>query len=480
MESDEDKYTTDTFCPKLPNESENAREVRKKLYKPSFLNIANDLIGATKDAIFHEGIRLEFIGAEKNPLYEWHNDVTLGRDNTSIIDYCQDIVIEGLRAYGHVWTVLDKPDYNAVNFQDELINGAPYISNIFPGDVINYEILDGQLLWFAYKYNYCPAWTNPLERQPASAGKTQTRIWARDKFIVIENGEKGGIKEFNHNFGFVPVVYQSFVESSDANSLLGITPFFTTSNLIITANNLKSVADLEIYKHGTSVLMQHEDNISSLNQETDGKGKTHVKMQDPTGYNIYTYSGEKPPEYLVKDLQAVDKANSQSLYYFNAAIQNERSLQSIQKKRDTVRESGETKQYDAEPARAALRTTANKGESWMKKVLNMVALMLDREKLVDSYVCEFPQRYILTKTLEEKFNQIKGAIENRYPSVTGMKEMFKSLTPDIAHDEEVRAIIDGEIEKAEISVNTDEEIRKEVEDEMALEQSKKEVNNGRT
>lgn len=476
VDSDEDKYDTETFCPKLPNESANARDVRKVLYKKSFLNISNDLIGATKDAIFHEGIRLEFTGGESNPLYQWHNDVTLGHDNTNLINYCQDVVIEGLRAYGHVWTILDKPDYNANNFQDELQNGAPYICNVYPGDVINYEILDGQLLWFAYKCNYYPTWTNPLEKQPTFANTEQTRIWTRDKFIVIEvlNGKEKA-KEFSHNFGFVPVIGQSFVESSDANSLLGLTPFFTTSNLIISANSLKSVADLEIYKHGTSVLMMNDSVVSSLNQETDDKGKTRPKMQDPEGYNIFMFSGEQKPEYLVKDLQAVDKANSQSLYYFNAAIQNERSLQSIQKKRDTVRESGETKQYDAEPARAALRTTSNKLELWCKKVLNMVAMMLDREKLTDSYVCEFPQRYILTKSVEEKFANIKSAIENQYPSITGRKEMFKSLTPDIAHDEELRAIIDKEIDAADIVVDPDEQVMKEVEKEMAAQNKEKET-----
>jgi hypothetical protein len=108
----------------------------------------------------------------------------------------------------------------------------------------------------------------------------------------------------------------------------------------------------------------------------------------------------------------------------------------------------------------------------------MVALLFDRDNLVDSYICEFPQRYILSKTVDEKFAQIKLAIENKYPSITGLREMYHSVTPDIAHDDKKRADIDKEIEKADITVNTDEEIRKEVEAEMAAANSNGNNNGG--
>lgn len=454
LDSDEAKYSSDTFCLKFPNESKNARDIRKELLSVSFKNIANDLISATKDAIFHEGIRLEFKGGT-NPLAAWAQDVTLGLDRTSLLEYCGDVSIYHLRGYGHIWTILDKPNYEAANFADELNNGAPYICNVYPGDVINYELIDGELEWFAYRYIYCPEWPDPTQPAPKEKGMMQTRIWTRTEFIVCESS--GKVLRFPHKFGFVPVVYQSFFLPTDNSSILGITPFFATSNMIIFGNNLMSVADLELIKHGTSVLMMKSDAFGAMNVEVTGKGEAKIKKQDPQGYNILTYEGEVEPKYLVKDLQAVEKANTQAAYYFQSAIENERSLQSIFKKRDTVRETGPSRAFDAEPARAGLRATAEDLESWCRKVLNMAARMLGREALVDSFIVKFPERFILTKTLEEKLAQIKLMTEVNYPSITGRKESFKSLTPDIVHDTESREKVNKEIDDADIKLEGDDE-----------------------
>lgn len=467
LESDEDKYLTDEFCLRFPNEAGNARQIRKELFRKSFKNISGDLIGATKDAIFHEGVRLEFTGEESNPLSTWAEDVTMGLDRTSLLDFAADYTIYDLRAYGHVWTVLDKPDYLAANFQDELKNGAPYITNIFPGDVQYYELENGELSWFAYNYTYCPLWSDPT--LPPPVARPQLRVWTKDKFIIIDRNYKTPPKIIQHDFGFVPVIWQSFIAPSDPNSILGITPFFTTSNMIIFANNMQSIADLELIKHGNSVLLVNEETISGMNTEVDGQGVEKTKLHDTGGFNKFVYSGETKPEYLTKDLGAVPMANDQAMYYFSMAIQNERSLQSIGTKRDTVRESGVTKSYDAEPARVALRATAQDLETWCKKVLNMVALLFGRENLADSYVCEFPENFILTKSIDEKFEAIKKSIESQYPSETGRKEMYKSLTPDIAHNAEIRKVINKEIDDAEIELRSPDQIMKEVNDKILAE-----------
>jgi len=256
---------------------------------------------------------------------------------------------------------------------------------------------------------------------------------------------------------------------SDENTILGLTPFFTTSNYIIYANQLQSIADMELFKFGNSLLLVHEDGISAQNTEIDSNGIAKTKIQDAAGYNKYVYGGDNKPEYLTKDLGAIDKSNSQADYYFNLAIQNERTLQSIFHKRDTVRESGITKDYDSEPTRAGLRATAEDLEQWCKNVLNMAARMLNREDLVDSFVCEFPESYILTKSLNEKFDEIGKMLKTSYPSVTGIKEIYKSITPDIAHNSTIRDKINKEIEIADISIDPDKEIQDAVNKEMNAE-----------
>ncbi len=461
LENDESEYTNDTFCLTLPNEPPNAKDIRKKLLKVSFKNITHDLLSATKDAIFHEQIRLAFEGGNKNPLFDWCKDVTMGDKNMSLLQYAADVICYGLRGYGHVWTILDKPDYQANSFQDELKSGAPYIANVWPGNVQNYEIQNGELQWFAYNCLYTPQWADPLLPQPTGA-RPQLRIWTKNNFVVVDDGKA---TTFTHNFGFVPVVYQSFILPTDEASIIGITPFFTTSNLLIAANNMQSIADMEIYKHGTSVLTMHEESINTLNNEIDGSGGEHTKTQDPTGFNILHWSGVEPPEYLVKDLQAVEKAGDRASYYFGAAIQNERTMQSIFRKRETVRESGETKDYDAEPARAALRATAEDLEEWCKKVLIMVSRMFNKPELTDKLICEFPENFILTKDFNTKLDEIAKMATAKYPSARGWKEKFKSLTPDIAHNQDIREEIDKEIEEAEINVDFDAEVNAALADE---------------
>lgn len=473
MENDETAYGSDVFCLDLPNEPSNAKKVRKNLLQKSFKNITNDLLGATKDAIFHEGPRLEFDDNDSNPLSQWSKNITLGGENTSLMTYAADTVTYGLRAYGHVWTVMDKPDKEIDNMEEELKFGAPYTSNIYPGNVLNYEIVNGDLVWFAYKYPYHEPWLDPLSQPPPYNGKDETRIWTQTQFIRIVQGEAPVLRD--HKFGFVPVVYQSFILPPDETSIIGISPFFDSSNMIIYANNMQSVADMELFKHGSSVLLVQEDSVNSLNTEVDEDGVARTKTQDSAGYNKYVYSGEQAPEYLTKDLEAVDKASTRAKDLFMDAIQNERTLQSIYKKRDTVRESGETKVYDAEPTNAGLRATSQDLESWCTKVLNMSARMLGREELVDSFVCEFPDRYIVGKSADEKFKRIEHMIKTQYPSETGMREAYKSLTPEIAHDNAMREIINKEIENADINVDYEGEIEQEMKAEQEFEESIKDL-----
>lgn len=470
IENDEDLYETDMFCLSLPNEPPNAKDVRRKLLRKAFDNITHDLLNATKDAIFNEGIRLEF--KESDVLKNWVNNVTLGGDDVSLIEYAADVVTYGLRAYGHVWTVLDKPTGPFTSMEDEIKNGAPYLANIYPGNIINYEIVNGELIWIAYYMPYAAPWLNPLEKPPAIGGKTEIRVWTQNDYYVIRNNAVVPDEHINHNFGFVPVVYQQFIAPPDDSSIIGISPFFTSSNLIIYANNMQSVGDMELFKHGSSVLLVHEESINNMNSEIDETGIPKTKLQDAKGYNKYVYSGENAPRYLTKDLNAVGIANRQADHYFMAAVQNERSLQSVSSKRETVRESGETKVYDAAPARAALRATAQDLEKWCIKVLNMAARLYGREDLINSFTCEFPDRYIISNSAEEKFKRIEQMIKTKYPSVTGMKEAYKSLTADIAHDDAARAIINTEIEEnTNLEMSIQEEIDNQIRDDLSFEES---------
>jgi hypothetical protein len=243
---------------------------------------------------------------------------------------------------------------------------------------------------------------------------------------------------------------------------------------------MQSVGDMEIYKHGTSVLTMKADAVSNQNTEVDGRGTPQTKLFDATGKNMLLYEGDTPPAYLVKDLVAVEKAYDRASGLFADAIQNERTMQSIFKKRDTVRESGNTKDYDAEPARAALRATAEDLEICCKKILNMVARLLGQEKATDGLVCEFPESFILTEKFSEKLDEIAKAVTAKYPSATGMREMYKALTPSVAHNEQMRIQIDKEIDDAPINVDYDAQVNAAVSFEVDAEKKFQESIKGMT
>ena len=465
IESDESKYSSDVFCLKLPNEPSNAREVRKKLFTPSFRNITLDLLMSPVEAIFKEKIRLDFEDKE-GVLSDWTKKVTCGQDEISLLQYAKENCAISLRGYGMIWTVIDKPNYEASSMADELENGMPYITNISPLNVLNYEFVNGEMIWFAYKREYSEPWIDPTMDAPEC--KKQICIWTKTDFIVSEDGQ---VKEITpHNFGIVPVVYQSFFLPPDEDTIVGITPFFTSSNLIIFANNMKSIADMELAKHGNSVLLCHEQGISAMNMETDSGGTPRTKLQDAAGFNVYVWHGEKPPAYLTKDLAAVTIADDRAQMYFAWAIDNEKSMRSIMKagaSGEDIAESGISKTFDAAPVLASLTATSQDLESWTKKVLSMIAKILNVDK--SEYVVEFPSRFdIAQRELEKRLADIKTMTEIGYPSDRGLRTAWKRLTAELTPNAEEQEEINKEIDAAilDSEKNMDNELAVESKDRM--------------
>ena len=466
IEEDEMAYETSAFMLPMPNEGANARTIKKPLFRHAFRNISLEIISAVKDSIFKEPIRLELPGEEKNPLWEFVQDVTRGGDDVPLLQYAKDICTLALRAYGMIWTVIDKPDYQATNFQDELINGKPYINNISPLNVRNFSVVNGELEWFAYDHLYRPIWADPTKKTPVS--KKQIRIWTKESFHIVEEGQ---LKEtFKHNFGFVPVVYQAFFLPIDTTSIIGITPFFASSRYIIWANNVGFVGDFEITKHGNSVLLAHENALSSMSMQVTPEGEPVSKLQDARGLNMFVWNGEHKPEYLVKDLESVDKSSDLADDYFKAAVDNERSMRSVLKKGvggHDVAESGIAKMVDMAPIMAGLRATSEDLQSWCIKVLDMVARIMDVEP---NYTCEFPRKFdIGMKMFEQQLDEIVKMKKVSYPSEIGMKEKYKALTPGITQNTDKQAEIDAEVDAADVSTESMGQLEREIDADINIE-----------
>lgn len=446
IDNDEKAYGSEDFCLRFPNEPTSTRETRKRLFIPSFQNISLDLLTAPKDAIFKETVRFEFPGAN-NPLSKWFEDVTLGGDSIPFDQYIKDVVCVALRAYGTVFTVIDKPRYAAKNIVDEVENGSPYLTCIHPCNVRNWSRTNNEFDWFAYDVSWQPPWIDPLEPQPQPI--LQTRIWTRTEYIVLENGSIVPEKGFVHNFGFVPVVVQPFIlPPTEYDSIVGSTPFFTTSNLIIFANNIKFIADFELVKHGNSILLVPENAMGLMNTEVDDRGRPKTRLQDTDNLNVFAYQGEERPEYLTKDLQAVPLSTQRAYEYFFAAINNERSMRAVTpavSDGTQIAESGVSKMVDMQPVMAGLRATSDCLQSWSEKVIDIVKKMFNAENAES--IVEFPKRFdIGAKQFQQRLAEIKQLIDNGYPSSTGLKTAWKSTTGDLTQDDKLAKLINEEID----------------------------------
>jgi hypothetical protein len=442
VENDEERFTSEPYMIGLPNESPAALEERKKYFGTGFINITEELITAPGDVAFKNGARF----ATKNTssmMAGFMDSCLYTKVPVPFKDFVRDTFMPQLRAYGTTFAVIDKPQGVPINRAQERAEGMPYISMLDPLDVINYAYKDGDLAWFVYKSTYGADWLNPMDEEPES--RPVECIWTKEQFIMREvDGAIIPAMSFDHKFGIVPVVIQSsFLARPD--DTIGNSTFEQTSNMLIMFNNLLHICNYELFKHGNSLLLMNDENISPANMETDRQGNTKMKKQSQG--SIFIYSGEKEPHYLVKEL-AVKEAFDQAKYYLTLAIENERDLKSLSAKGVTgemVAESGFAKMIDREPIEANLRALVGDTETWAKQVTDIVAMEL---AVQNDAIIEFNKTFDV-RTANQAFADIKAAADvrlNKY-SPTASKVMYKSAATKITANDEELKIINNEIEE---------------------------------
>ena len=440
--NDEDAFKSKTFCHQLPNEQTRDYRDRIERFPVSMLNGANELISAPADSLWSNGYMLNFKNQNNGMMEQFCRNVTLGGEVMPYDQYLKDFVATGLRSFGTVFTVVDKPRVISKNRLEERKEGMPYLTNIAPLAVQNYEFVNGVLQWFAYNSIYRKPWINPMSKpEPAINVKC---IWTRDSFIVSTNdGAEIDELSFAHNWGFVPVIIQASFLPTPGN-IIGVSAFETSSNQIIQSNNYLNLIQQELYKHGSSLLMFPEEAMTAQNQGHDEHGESTLKTQDKG--STLPYAGEISPEYLTKDLQ-VDAMMRMAEFYMQAAIENERDLKSIIKKGTdgaVVQQSGFAKMLDREPLEANLAGLAEDLEHYSQKVFGMVSELLSVEN--DAFI-QFDKNFDI-RGFAQKLDDIERMKKVSYQKVseTGIKEAFKGLTAEITSDDEKISAINSEID----------------------------------
>ena len=434
------------FMWRLPNEEITDFNNRKPIFARGFINPAQELITASGDMLFKQNIRQE---SGNTIMSDFLDNVTQGGDITPMKQFMRERVAVDLRAYGNSVTIVDKPRTDVMNRAEERKEGLPYITNIPMSNVLNWEFMNGELIWFAYKRLWTNIWLDPLGDKPQE--ETQTVIWTTTEMIVLDGkGDQNSGLSFTHNWGIVPVVWQTTFLANDSLTV-GDAAFTMSSNYIITANNLKHMGLLELRKHGGSKLLMHIDAFNAMNNEVDDEGKARLKTHDNN--NMLPWDGVNIPEYLVKDLSSVAESKAMSEDYFMAAADNERDLKSVTRKspgggsETSIAISGISKMLDRDPIVSNLASLAADLHSWYAKTMDVVSKILN---VNDDTVFEFDTEFDL-KPISQKIDEVKKAEETQLfkASPTARKTMYKDLTGNITDDKDTMTKMQDEIDASD-------------------------------
>lgn len=444
---------SDVFIPKNPGETPVNYRARKDIFVQGFQNPTMELISSPGQTIFNNSISENIEATETDRLWDFSANCTMGAENKlPLRQWMKEQVCPNLRAYGTVFAMMDMPVIMGdMSEQDQKERRVwPYVSLIHPLQVLNYEWVNGEFEWFAFKVTAMPPWHNPLLPPPDQ--EKQIRIWTRNEYIVIRLKDAEIIKRQTHNWGFVPVIPQaSFLPHS--GDVIGLAPFFVTSNYIIYANRLYSTAGVEAYKHNNLTLLMNEDSILSSNSEVDAQGHQRIKK---TQDGILTWSGEHKPEYLTKELDAIDKSMDLGNKWMMDAFDNEKSAKSVAKSgydgSDYVK-SGFAMVVEREPILANIMATAMDMESLHNKMLMMADKMIhDGERTQKTDYVTYDMDYDITPM--DAFVEETGKIMTVSKSPTVKRERQKALAAREIEDPKIRQEAFDEIDSMTFDDNS--------------------------
>ncbi len=441
LDDNEEEISTQDFCFKMVNEKSNAYKSRLQHFVYDFINPTTDLVHAPVRSVCQRQVKEEY--REGSAVEKFMQNVTNTKIPVDMKDFARDFIGPGLRSFGNNFLVLDKSRELFDNRKDEQELGLPYLSMISPSDVVNWEIKNGEFIWFAYKLpDFRLPWTDPLN--PPDSLTDLVFVWTLTDYTVYQGDKVVNDLSGSNPFGFVPVVTQA-TYLQNPSYLIGDCSMNMSTRWIITMNNLLSTGVHDIYKHGASILLWPEGSVISANQEVDEEGNPVTKRQDAGGK--IEYAGEKPPEYALKDMQ-VDHNMKWAEFYNQKIIENERDQSSVSKKGDkgqAIAESGFAKLIEKDPVTGNLVSLALSMESCIQKVIFMVATIMGENP--DDSTYEYDKNFDL-RTEKQIYEELKLAIDNgiEQVSITATRLKWKDIVKDYSDNEDTEQLMKDEID----------------------------------
>lgn len=437
---EEDRKGYESFMIPLPNESAAAKKDRQVTFVKGFINPTGMLLRAKGDAVFKKEIRREKLKPGQEAFIQ-----EADRSKQSLQEMMHNEVAPSLAGYGTVFAVMDKPNVKVETLEQELKDGKPFLTILDPEQVIDFEwAKDGSLEWFQYNVDAPMDRSDPWKPKRAEGWKADKGIatWTKTTFTVRSATQANQFfVSLTHSFGFVPVIIQAqFVEP---NKTVGASTFFSSSDYLIMGNNLDGASNLEVFKNANSTLTMDVQDWDDDQQPVHIKSaETNLRVLNKQAHdfkNVFLYTKNKP-EFMTRDLDLIELAAGRAKRYFDLAIENEKNALSVGNQDKP--QSGVAKSMDFIDVNNVLAAAAAALQRFEVQVIRMAGQLLDE---VDESSVVYPQNFD-TRSFNERLEYIKGLIEAKYPSQLGMKEAYKSLTPEISPVEATQAEINKEID----------------------------------
>ena len=440
LEEDEASYGDKAFFIDLPNEDPEERKARLSEYLMGFCNPSQDLVSVKGDYILRRGVDRKTDNTELSQFF-----ARADRSGQSLNDFIRNQGSPTLQGYGTVVAVVDKPRTIAQTKAQELASGMPYLCILNPLQILDWKWgLDGSLEFFRYWQG--SADTFRTEFSPAQTSTREYVTWTKNWYY--RHDEKGDLKDFlNHNFGIVPVAIQGAF-MMDSEKTLGKSTFFSSSQKIFMANNKLSVANYNIAGYGHLLMMERQDvdeRHVKLKRDADTNRKEITEATKEKKV-LPVQDMAKKPEYLLMDIEIVDKANHQAQLYFHLAAQAEatgREPMPLSGPQGSP-QSGISKAYDFQDMDANLFAHAMDLQEFEIQISTIVTKI---QRINATFSILYPRNFDV-RGFQSKIQRIMELQKAEYPSKTGMNIAWRSLTTELTSDQAEQAIINGEIEAA--------------------------------
>ncbi len=433
----EEEYANDSYFITLPNESKQGKKDRTPAYLIGFANFAGSLLRIKGDTVYQKQVQRDKLSTMQEAFVK-----TADRSGQSFQEMMQNEVAPCLSGYGTVFAVIDKPAVETVNAADEEKRGIPYLTVLSPFQVVDFEWgSDGRLLWFQYTITTDDART-PDAATVRAKDREKIVTWTRDEYIVKGSG---AAEKTPNPFGFVPVVIQA--QFVDPDKTIGKSSFFATSRYIFAGNNLACASNYEVFKNSSATLLMdvqdYEEEETQKDARSEDTNLRKLTKQTDEYKNVFLYS-KTAPTYLARDLELITSAAARAKAYFDLALENEKSALSVNTAQTA--ESGVAKAYEFTSINGVLSAFARALQHFEYHALKMVADMTAQQS---EFTVTYPQDFDV-RSFDQKLAYMEGLLKVRFPSETGIREAYKSLTPDITENAEKQAAINTEVDGADV------------------------------